>query len=101
MYYILFVLGSYSPYSYSILQYWVRFLLHTDKLQCHKVERTTSSLTSNLTSTMTSSLTSQSLVQASWSCPGLCGLRSNQAEQPRKKKRSVMDAIRRKISRTE
>ena len=86
---------------YSILllntQYWARFLLHTDKLQCHKVERTTS----NLTSSLTSSLTSQSLVQASWSCPGLCGLRSNQAEQARKKKRSVMDAIRRKISRTE
>ena len=82
--------------SCSILHYLcVRFQLHTDKLQCHKVERTTSNLTS------TSSLTSQSLVQPSWSCPGLCGLRSNQGEQARKKKRSVMDAIRRKISRTE
>ena len=67
----------------------VSYHLHNDKFQCHKVERATSTDTS------------QSLVTTNWNCSGLCGLKSSKIDPLRQKKRSVIDAIRRKISRNE
>ena len=67
----------------------VSYHLHNDKFQCHKVERATSTDTS------------QSLFTTNWNCSGLCGLKSSKNDPLRRKKRSVIDAIRRKISRNE
>ena len=67
----------------------VSYHLHNDKFQCHKVERATSTDTS------------QSLFATNWNCAGLCGLKSSKIDPLRRKKRSVIDAIRRKISRNE
>lgn len=67
----------------------VSYHLHCDKFQCHKVERATSTDTS------------QSLSIVNWKCSGLCGLKSSKIDPLRRKKRSVIDAIRRKISRNE
>ena len=67
----------------------VSYHLHNDKLQCHKVERATSTDTN------------QSLFETNWKCSGLCGLKSSKIDPLRRKKRSVMDAIRRKMSRNE
>ena len=67
----------------------VSYHLHNDKFQCHKVERATSTDTS------------QSLFATNWNCSGLCGLKSSKIDPLRRKKRSVIDAIRRKISRNE
>ena len=67
----------------------VSYHLHNDKFQCHKVERATSTDTS------------QSLFATNWKCSGLCGLKSTKIDPFRRKKRSVIDAIRRKISRNE
>ena len=67
----------------------VSYHLHNDKFQCHKVERATSTDTS------------QSLFATNWKCSGLCGLKSTKIDPLRRKKRSVIDAIRRKISRNE
>ena len=67
----------------------VSFHLHNQKHQCHKVERATSTDAS------------QSLITENWKCSGLCGLKSSKIDPLRRKKRSVIDAIRRKISRNE
>ena len=78
--------GSYNGF---LLENCVRFYLHNEKFQCNKVERTTSTSTN------------QSLVSNQWKCSGLCGLKSFKPDPLRKKKRSVINAIRRKISRNE
>lgn len=67
----------------------VSYHLHNDKFQCHKVERATSTDTS------------QSLFATNWKCSGLCGLKSSKIDHSRRKKRSVIDAIRRKMSRND
>lgn len=73
--------------SNAIIENCVRFHLHNVKFQCSKLERSASS--------------SQSLVSQQWKCSGLCGLESYKPDPLRKKKRSVINAIRRKISRME
>ena len=65
-----------------------RFYIHNDKYQCNKTEKTTS----------TSS--NQSLLNINWKCSGLCGLKNNDLTL-RKKKKSVITVIRRKLSRYE
>ena len=66
-----------------------RFFIHCEKYQCHKAEKTTFSSAN------------QSLLSPDWKCPGLCGLRSKEVTVLRKKKRSVIKVIRRKLSRNE
>ena len=63
-----------------------RFYIHNDKYQCNKIEKTTS----------TSS--NQSLL-GDWQCSGLCGLKNDQLNNVRKKKRSIINVIKRRISR--
>ena len=65
----------------------IKFFLHNEKFQCNKVDKTT------FTSV------NQSLHAPNWRCSGLCGIKSNEKDLLRKKKRSVINAIRRKISR--
>ena len=67
----------------------INFHLHNDKFQCHKVERATSTNTN------------QSLFSNNWKCSGLCGLKNKKIDPLRSKKRSIIHAIRRKISRNE
>ena len=64
-----------------------RFYIHNDKYQCNKTEKTTS----------TSS--NQSLL-SSWQCSGLCGLKTDPLSNVRKRKKSFINVIKRKISRT-
>ena len=64
-----------------------RFYIHNDKYQCNKTEKTTS----------TSS--NQSLL-SNWQCSGLCGLKTDQQNNVRKKKKSLINVIKRKISRS-
>ena len=65
----------------------IRYFLHNERLECSKVEKSSSTNVS------------QSLVLPDWKCTGLCGLKSSRIDLLRKKKRSVISAIRRKISR--
>ena len=65
----------------------IKYFLHNEKFLCHKVDKTTSTSVN------------QSLHEPSWKCSGLCGLKSSERDSLRKKKRSVINAIRRKISR--
>ena len=65
----------------------IKFFLHNEKFQCNKVDKTTSTSIN------------QSLHTPNWRCSGLCGIKSNEKNVLMKKKRSVINAIRRKISR--
>ena len=73
----------------AIIENCVRFHLHNVRFQCSKLERSISASPNH------------SLVSAQWKCSGMCGLVSYKPDPLRKKKRSVINAIRRKISRME
>jgi len=72
-----------------VLETMVRFYIHCEKYQCSKIEKTTDTDSS------------QSLLNPNWKCSGLCGLRNKEVNLLKKKKRSVIQVIRRKLSRNE